>query len=1318
MPLLKVFLLGPPRIEIDGHPVHVEVRKATALLAFLVMTGESYRRDSLVNLLWPEFDMARGRAVLRRTLSALRAAIGSQRLDADREQIGLRRGAEVWLDVNDFRARLEECRSHPHPESEVCPACQEPLTQAVQLYRDDFLSGFTLPDSINFDDWQFFQAENLRSDLGRALERLALCSEAQKRYESAIIYARRWLGLDPLNEKAHRLLMLLYAWSGQRSAALHQYQECTNILARQLNQPPEEETIRLCRAIQAGQAAQRAARGWEAAESGKAVSHFLGPAGRSPGAGLTGESHLVGPTTQPAAIQPVQEKRVVTVLASQQRGPLSAGPDPADVAAGARWSDPLPEYCRSILERYAGRLIHASGRDLIFAFGAPLIREGDAELAIRAALELLDEAKKRGLSTAVAAHTGEVYIRPSSGEKFAMLGEAIDRVDVLVNCANDGELLTSETTGCLVQHTFALTPVSRQGPAGSPAVPAFRVERLLFQPRKTRGIEGLQAELIGREEELGKLLRALRAAQAGSGQVALLVGEAGVGKTRLVEALRAEAVAAPPGAEPFEWLEGRCLEFGIEVSYWPFIDLLKTLLGWRPGDDDRRHRDQVRSLMSELVETGGLTLARGVEIEPLICRLLSITGEPQGQVPGSGLAPEQFRQKICAAIVEVLLAVSWRRPLVLVLEDLHWTDRMSLDLILSLFDVLDQAQILLLCVYRPGQAYITQHLPAAARQKCRGRLTEIHLPDLTRPESQRFLVSLLQNSDLGPAFVEAVWQRTNGNPFYMEEMVRSMIENGLISRQDGRWVVRPEFDQQAIPTRLQGVLLSSLGCLEPSLRGLLEAAAVIGRVFPTRLLARVASPEIDLGAALSILEDQGWIYQERVAPQEEYSFKHILIQEAIYQSQWPSQRRSHHLRVAEAIEHLFGDGLEERAGATSKALHYLYQSGQKAIQQYANEAAIHCFSKGIELLQTLPESPERDRQELEFQIALGVPLVHGRGHSAPEVATAYTRARVLCQKAGDFSRLFDVLSGQRRYQQWHGGIPAAYELSLRLVEIAQDKQDPIEQSRAHAQAAETCLWMGRFEQVVDHCCQGLTFYDPDQAGEHIRRYGTDTGLGFLVLQPLALWHLGHLDQARSSLHEALGKLPGLDHPFNRCLVLCFTGYLAMFLRDPVILQALSQELLEIAAQKGYAFYQAWGALQQGWALAAQGQPAAGLQWIRRGQDGIAGPGIATLLPESYAIEAEALGWAGRGEDALRAVELGLEAVAQTRAECWEAELCRLKGDLLAQPAGGHADSAAAVKCFREAIAIARRQKSLSWEARAAESLARLQQDGEEGKLVD
>ncbi len=252
MPYLALYLLGPPRIELDGEPVWISRRKVVALLAYLAMTGTPHSRDALATLLWPERSQSRARAYLRRALSELNRAVGEGFLAIDRETAGVDPDAELWLDVDEFRERLTAGETHDHPPDDLCPDCVPLLTEAVALYRDDFLAGFTLRDSPGFDEWQFFQTDELRDELASVLERLMQWYDGQGEYAAAIHHVRRRLALDPLNERAHRKLMELYAQAGHHAAALRQYQECARILEEELDVAPSRATARLYQQIRDG----------------------------------------------------------------------------------------------------------------------------------------------------------------------------------------------------------------------------------------------------------------------------------------------------------------------------------------------------------------------------------------------------------------------------------------------------------------------------------------------------------------------------------------------------------------------------------------------------------------------------------------------------------------------------------------------------------------------------------------------------------------------------------------------------------------------------------------------------------------------------------------------------------------------------------------------------------------------------------------------------------------------------------------------------------------------------------------------------------
>jgi predicted ATPase/DNA-binding SARP family transcriptional activator/class 3 adenylate cyclase len=1367
MSRLSLYLLGPPRIERDGKPIQVDTRKAIALLAYLSIAGEGQRRDALVNLLWPEYDQAHGRAALRRTLSALRKALTGSWLDVDREKVGLNPDASVWLDVDQFRSHLARCRRHGHPASEVCSTCLSLLTAAVALYRGDFLSGFGLRDSFNFDDWQFFQTEGLRRELAGALERLVQGHSAQGELETAIRYARQWLDLDRLNETAHGQLMLLYAWSGRRAAALRQYQECVHILESNLGVSPQASTAELYKAIVDGHVpAPPATPTLQRAET-RARVHAPPP-------------DRAGPALRQASPLPMEgEKRIVTVLYADMGRSLTMRGE-VSLEAQASLADRFLRLVEDVLSKCGGCVEQPVGTGVLGVLGATQIHESDPELAIRAAIEIRREVQRLGLDVSVGINTGQVYWhrRPTPA------GAVVDLAVRLAGKAQAGQILVGESTYRLARRAFAFTPLSLAIKGIEAPVAAYRVERLLPHPRKARGIEGLRAELIGRDWELAQLKGVFARVLQGGGQMVSLIGEAGVGKSRLVAELRESALASGDDRPVPLWLEGRCLDLGTPTSYAPFVDILREYLAWRPGEEVRRRRESIVSSLRRMVERGDLAEGRAREMGPLLGRLLAVRWGEEWDGRLDSENPEQIRHRTFIALYDFFIALSRQRPVVLVFEDLHWADTLSLDLISLLMEGLPLGPLLLLCVYRPEREHRCWHLATVAAQKCRERYTGLTLRELTHQQSRQMVASLLTIEALSPAVRERILSQSQGNPFFIEEVVRSLIDAGIVYREGEVWRARQEIVSLAIPESVQSVTLSRVDRLEERFKQALQVASVIGRVFRRRVLAHTLLQEVrgvgeappgtgawsaegrgmgawsaeprevggvgergvgetppgtgawsaegwgtgawgaeggeaELEGILWALEERALIYQERAIPEVEYSFKHVLTQEAVYQNIPQRRRQALHRQVAEAIEALYRDSLDEyheqlahhydRSGDAEKAVAYLFQAGEKARRSNANEEAIAHLSRGLELLETLPESADRDRRELDLLVVLGVPLVLTRGHAAPEVERTYARARALGEQVDDARQRFHALMGLRRFYLSRGEPGIAYDLGEQLLALAQSTCDPIYLSRAHMMQGEALHNLGEFTQAQEHCAQGLAFYDPQQHRSHAYFYGNDTGIGCRIIRAQALWYLGYPDQAARAADELIALARELSHPFTLVYALHLMSIVRQLRREAQAVQEQEETVIRISQEWGFALYLAWGTALRGWALAAQGREDEGIEQMRAGIAARRAVGGTALLPHLLASLAEACGQV----EALSHLEEALGLAEGSGERFWEAELHRLKGELLLLQGEEQADAGAcwgrAEACFQRALGVARRQQARSWELRAATSLGRLWQ---------
>ncbi len=559
-------------------------------------------------------------------------------------------------------------------------------------------------------------------------------------------------------------------------------------------------------------------------------------------------------------------------------------------------------------------------------------------------------------------------------------------------------------------------------------------------------------------------------------------------------------------------------------------------------------------------------------------------------------------------------------------------------------------------------------------------------------------------------------ERCQGNPFYIEELIHSLIESGTIKPENGGWQIAEMMDAHELPASIQSVILSRLDHLDEDYRQVLLAAAVIGRVFSKKVLQQALPGIPNLENTLWELEGRGLVYQERIIPEVEYSFRHVLMQEAIYHNCLHRRRRILHLGVAQAIERLYSERLEEhfeqlayhyeKSGNSLKAIDYLEKAGEKATLHFANEAAITSFSKGLELLRSLPETKERHQRELGFLTALGVPLVHVRGHADEQVLEVYTRARDLCQKIGDTSRLFDVLLGLRRYELSCGHLSQAIHLDHQMLALGENHNNSAECARASMMLSELEYYIADFGTILVHSRQGLSLCKDYNASTHIKLYGNDSRLGCVIVLPLALWILGYPDQALSELRREQEILEGISHPFSRAMGLYFASKGYQLLRQFQTVQSLVAEGLQISREHGYALYQNLGLVQLGWSLAAQNQFELGIDYLKQGIDELKRLKLMVFVPELIAPLSEALLMSGQYQAGRAAIEEGIDIAKAMGIMHWLAEMVRLKGEALWRLG----DIQGAEDSFKQAIEIARKQQAHSWELRAVASLASLWQE--------
>ena len=810
------------------------------------------------------------------------------------------------------------------------------------------------------------------------------------------------------------------------------------------------------------------------------------------------------------------------------------------------------------------------------------------------------------------------------------------------------------------------------------------------------GATGL-TPLVGRESEVTLLLERWAHSQDGRGQVVLLRGEAGIGKSRLVEVLREHVISQ--GATRIAF---RCFAYHQNSALYPVIDYLQRFLQWQRDDTPETKLDRLEQVLQRY-------RSPLEEVVPLFAALLSVP--LLERYPPLHLTPQRQRQKTHEALTAWLLEEAEQQPVLAVWEDLHWADPSTLDALGLVLEQVPTARMLILLTCRPEfqPPWVT-----------RSSLTQITLGRLGRAQVEAMITSLTGGKPLPTAVVEQVIAKTDGVPLFVEELVKMILESGLVREESDRYVLTGPLPPLAIPSTLHDSLMARLDRLATA-RELAQLGAVLGREFAYELLQAVSPlSEVTLQQGLAQLVDAELVYQRGLRPRSRYVFKHALIQDAAYQSLLRSTRQQYHQHIAQVLEGQFAEIVETQpelvahhyteASLVAQAIPYWHRAGQRAHARSAHVEAIGHLTKGLEVLQRLPDTPERAQHELDLQITLGQALLATKGQAAPEVGHTYNRARELCQQVGEATQLFRVLYGLCHFHLVRAELQTARELGEELLTLARHIKDPMYLLGAHFMLGGIRKLLGEYTSAHEHLEQSRTLYDPQQHHAHTILFGWDLGVAGQTWAPHVLWHLGYPDQALVMSHEGLALAQKLSHPFSRAVALAYTAMLQQFRREPQAVYEQAEATIGLCTEQGFAYYLAWGMTVQGWAQVAQGQDEEGMAQMRRGLAALRATGAALRLPYYLALLAEACGQTGQATEGLALLAEALALVDTTGEHWWEAELHRLRGELLRKAEGGvRKAELTAEKCFQQALAIAHRQHAKSLELRAAMSLSRLWQ---------
>jgi predicted ATPase/class 3 adenylate cyclase len=991
------------------------------------------------------------------------------------------------------------------------------------------------------------------------------------------------------------------------------------------------------------------------------------------------------------------ERRNLTLLFCDLVGStgLAARLDPED------WRELAASYLSAAaqaVERFGGYVAEYLGDGLAAYFGYPQAHDDNPHRAVLAGLAIIEAvgALNRGtanesrptLAVRIGIDNGPVVVGKSKGKGADVYGESPNIAARVQTVAEPDTVLITAAVHQLVSGLFIVEDRGEHPLKGiERPVRLYRV----IQPSGRRGRLAAAAArgltpFIGREDELRAFLNRWELVREGEGQVILVVGEAGIGKSRLVQRF-GEQIAGTPHM----WLDCAAAALHQNTPFYTITDMLQQGIRSR---GDRNAAERI-GILEKSLELAGV---RPSDAVPLIAPLMNLP--VPARYPPLPMAPEQQRRRLLATIVRWALGTARIQPLVIVIEDLHWADPSTLEAIQLLAEQGPTAPLLLICTSRP-EFRAPWPLHAHHAQITLNRLS---------PRSVREMVArLADRGALASDTVDAVVERSGGVPLFVEELTRSVLEGG-----GGKQVLHE------IPATLHDSLMARLDRLGEA-REIAQLASVIGREFSWGLLSAVAATEDEkLEAALRKLADAGVLFVQGIPPHANYRFRHALIQDAAYQTLLRGKRQQYHRQIAQAFERgLVGTAETQpellahhytEADLKEQAIAQWQKAGYDAVQRSANAEAVSHLTKALEILKTLPESPSHAQQELALQITLGVPLMLTKGYAAPEVEKVYSRARELYQQVGESPQVFPMLFGLWEFYSTRAEYKTATELGEQLVSLAQSAQDSALLLEAYTARGNTLSFLGELVLARRHLEQAIALYNPKQHRSHAFAYSQDPGVHSLSFATLALWLLGYPDQARKRSLEALALAQELSHPFSLAFALIHVLYVHRFSWEVKATQERAKELVALSTEHGFPITLAVGAAHQGWALAEQGLGEEGIIQIRKGIETWRATG-STLYYQPFllAMLAEAQEKGALPEEGLTVLAEALAIVNKTGECFWEAELYRLKGELKLQSEVqvGSEVQDEAEECFRKAIEIAQRQSAKSLELRAVMSLSRL-----------
>ena len=991
------------------------------------------------------------------------------------------------------------------------------------------------------------------------------------------------------------------------------------------------------------------------------------------------------------------ERRQLTIMFCDliEYTALSRQIDPEDLRDVIRL---FQSTCAGIIERYEGYVSRYMGDGILVLFGYPSAHENDAERAVHAALEITNEvsalkapydrtvslAVRTGIATGLVV-AGDV-IGEGASEEEAIVGITPNLAARLQSLAEPNTVVISEETRRLLLEAFEYYPLGERTLKGfdTPVIAWRVVGPSEVETRFDAAHNVALTPWVNRNDEIEFMCRLWDHAKSKPGQALLVSGEAGIGKSRLTKILR-ERVASDPHAS----LQYQCSPYYRYTALYPFTRALERAAGFERNDSDALKLEKLRAVLDE-------------ESLPLFAHLISIPTQRDEEI--ARLSPQRRKEIIFEAILSHLIGRARQIPVLATVEDVHWMDPTSLELMTFIIDRITEASALFILTFRPEFTPEWTDKPNVSVLKLNG---------LHREYGEKLAESVFGDRRLAKEIIYQVVDKTEGVPLFIEELAKSLLESGAFGKNDTSRMRSMSALSGKIPVTLMDSLMARIDQLGEA-KSVAQIGAVIGQEFPHSLISMIAPlPEGELQIQLNRLVSSGLAVCRHTSTDTRYAFKHALVRDAAYNSLLKKRREALHAQIAECLESKFPETLANepellayhysRTGLTETAIGYWQQAGERASMRSANLEALSHVTNALDLLEYLPVTPARKELKLSLLITLGPVQIAVKGSGSEDAKEVYSRAVELCAELPDSPLHFAAYWGQWRTSRSY---LTKRERADRLLAVADNLGDPGLQLQAHH-----CQWaslynLGFHQQCFQHAERGIEIYESGDFTEHAPIYGGhDPAVCGQGEAALSLWLMGYPDQALARMDKAFAVAERLSHAGSTAHAMDIALMLYSFRKDAQEVRVRADQLITLSEDEKFSAHRSKGEIFRGWALIGLDELERGIACLREGIATLRGIGTYEDLPVFLSMLAEAYAENDKPSEGMAAIEEAFRETERAALRYWLPELFRRKGELLLNIP--ESDPAEAESCFETSIQLARQQRAKSLELRAATSYARL-----------